>query len=206
MEITRKHSQHLLFPCILISDTNKKLVNIKYFGKAINNMTYFFLSPLKRKQMPLNSRKRVCMDMTVGAVTTSIQTTSVFLLSTQGQLPQWFLLSVLKVKSENVSCSVISDSLLLHGLQPARLLCLWGFSRQEYCSGQPFPSPGALPSPGIEPGSPALQAESLPLEPAREAPVTLIVSIRRKINCFPRLCRGPWKAISRVLFLSHIKC
>ena len=66
--------------------------------------------------MPLNSRKRVCMDMTVGAVTTSIQTTSVFLLSTQGQLLQWFLLSVLKVKSENVSCSVISDSLLLHGL------------------------------------------------------------------------------------------
>ena len=79
-------------------------------------MTYFFLFPLKRKQMPLNSRKRVCMDMTVGAVTTSTQTTSVFLLSTQGQLPQWFLLPVLKVKSENVSCSVISDSLLPHGL------------------------------------------------------------------------------------------
>ena len=79
-------------------------------------MTYFFLFPLERKQTPLNSRKRVCMDMTVGAVTTSTQTTSVFLLSTQGQLPQWFLLSVLKVKSENVSCSVISDSLLPHGL------------------------------------------------------------------------------------------
>ena len=31
-----------------------------------------------------------------------------------------------------------------------------GFSRQEYWSGLPFPSPGDLPNPGIEPGSPAL--------------------------------------------------
>ena len=36
------------------------------------------------------------------------------------------------------------------------------FSRQEYCSGLPFPSPGDLPHSGMEPGSPALQAESLP--------------------------------------------
>ena len=36
-----------------------------------------------------------------------------------------------------------------------------GFSRQEYWSGLPFPSPGDLPDPGIEPGSPALQADSL---------------------------------------------
>ena len=35
-----------------------------------------------------------------------------------------------------------------------------GFSRQEYWSGLPFPSPGDLPDPGIEPGSPTLQAES----------------------------------------------
>ena len=35
------------------------------------------------------------------------------------------------------------------------------FSRQEYWSGLPFPSPGDLPNPGIEPGSPALQADSL---------------------------------------------
>ena len=37
-----------------------------------------------------------------------------------------------------------------------------GFSRQEYCSGLPFPSPGDLPDPGIKPRSPALQADSLP--------------------------------------------
>jgi len=36
-----------------------------------------------------------------------------------------------------------------------------GFFKQEYWSGLPFPSPGELPHPGIEPGSPALQADSL---------------------------------------------
>ena len=40
-----------------------------------------------------------------------------------------------------------------------------GFSRQEYWSGLPFPSPGHLPDPGIEPRSPALQADSLLSEP-----------------------------------------
>ena len=38
------------------------------------------------------------------------------------------------------------------------------FSRQGYWSGWPFPSPGDLPNPRIEPGSPALQADSLPTE------------------------------------------
>ena len=40
-----------------------------------------------------------------------------------------------------------------------------GFSRQEYWSGLPFPSPGDLPNPGIEPTSPALQADALTSEP-----------------------------------------
>ena len=40
-----------------------------------------------------------------------------------------------------------------------------GFSRQEYWSGLPFPSPGDLPDPEIEPRSPTLQADSLPTEP-----------------------------------------
>ena len=39
------------------------------------------------------------------------------------------------------------------------------FSRQEYWSGLPFPSPRDLPNPGIKPGSPALQADALPSEP-----------------------------------------
>jgi len=39
-----------------------------------------------------------------------------------------------------------------------------GSSKQEYWSGLPFPSPGDLPNPGIEPRSPASQADSLPTE------------------------------------------
>ena len=40
-----------------------------------------------------------------------------------------------------------------------------GFSRQEYWSGLPFPTPGELPNPGIEPGSLALQTDALLSEP-----------------------------------------
>ena len=41
-----------------------------------------------------------------------------------------------------------------------------GFSRQEYWNGLPFPSPEDLPDPGIEPGSPALEADALTSEPS----------------------------------------
>ena len=47
-----------------------------------------------------------------------------------------------------------------------------GFSRQEYLNGLPFPSPGDLPNPWIEPGSPALQTDSLPTK-LRGKPWTL---------------------------------
>ena len=53
-----------------------------------------------------------------------------------------------------LTCSVVSDSLRPRELQPARLLCPWRFSRQEYWSGFPCPPPGDLPNPGIEPGLP----------------------------------------------------
>ena len=48
-----------------------------------------------------------------------------------------------------------------------------GFSRQEYWSGLPFPSLGNLPDPGVKPGSPALQADSLPTEALRKLMWTL---------------------------------
>ena len=44
-----------------------------------------------------------------------------------------------------------------------------GFSRQEYWSGLPFPSPGDLPDPGIEPRSPTLQADILTSEPPEKS-------------------------------------
>ena len=62
------------------------------------------------------------------------------------------------------SCSAVSDSATLRTVAyqaspPMR------FSRLEYWSGLSFPSPGVLPDPRIEPGSPALQADALPSEP-----------------------------------------
>ena len=63
-----------------------------------------------------------------------------------------------------LSRSVLSNSFQPHGLQPTRLLCPWGFSRQEYWKGLICSSPGYLPKPTIEPRSPTLQADSLPAE------------------------------------------
>ena len=97
-----------------------------------------------------------------------------------------------------------------------------GFSRQEYWSGLPFPSPGDLPDPGIEPGSSALQVDSLPSEPPGEcvcwrggewlnhrATPTNGCSSRRRTsirNHFPglkfevtRLAFGPERASQRLL-------
>ena len=52
-----------------------------------------------------------------------------------------------------------------------------GFSRQEYWSGLPFPSPGDLPNPGIEPGSPVLQADTLPSEPPGKSGLNVCLGI-----------------------------
>ena len=88
-----------------------------------------------------------------------------------GSLTTWNLDSKSKCpeKSETVSPSVMSDSLQPHGLS-------MGFSRQEYWSGLPFPSPGDLPDPGLEPGSPALQADSLPSQPPRSYALYVLTS------------------------------
>ena len=74
-----------------------------------------------------------------------------------------------------LSLSVVSDSLQPHGAQPTRLLCPWGFSRQEHWSGLPCPPPGDLPNPGTKPRSPALQVDSLPSEPSGK-PLPKIIS------------------------------
>ena len=59
----------------------------------------------------------------------------------------------------SVRCSVVSDSSTPWAAACQAPLSM-GFSRQEYWSGLPFPSPGDIPHPGIEPRSPALQADS----------------------------------------------
>ena len=52
-----------------------------------------------------------------------------------------------------------------------------GLPRQEYWSGLPFPSPGDLPNPGFEPGSPACQADSLPTELRGKLQNTLLICL-----------------------------
>ena len=69
---------------------------------------------------------------------------------------------MLKCHPLSVSHSVVSDSLSPHVICQVPLSV--EFFRQEYWSGLTFPSPGDLPDPGIEPRSPALQADSLPSE------------------------------------------
>ena len=71
----------------------------------------------------------------------------------------------------------MSDSLQPLRLQPSRLLCPWGFSRQEYRSGLPCPPPEDLPNPGIEPRSPALQVDSLSSAPPRKPIVGLLIGL-----------------------------
>ena len=51
------------------------------------------------------------------------------------------------------------------------------FSRQEYWSGLPFPSPEELPHPGIEPRSLALQADALPSEPPGKLAMYIVLSV-----------------------------
>ena len=69
--------------------------------------------------------------------------------------PSPFLQPLLLYSKEKVaqSCATLCNSMDWNSME---------FSRPDYWSGQPFPSPGNLPNPGIEPQSPALQADSLP--------------------------------------------
>ena len=59
----------------------------------------------------------------------------------------------------------MSDSFVTPWIVALQAPLSMGFSRQEYWHGLPFPSPGDLSDPGVEPGSPTLQADALPSEP-----------------------------------------
>ena len=72
------------------------------------------------------------------------------------------LLKLLKVKVKSLSRVRLFVTLWTVAYQASLSM---GFSRQEYWSGLPFPSPGDLPDAGIEPGSPALEADALTSEP-----------------------------------------
>ena len=84
-------------------------------------------------------------------------------------------IKILRLRS--ASHSVVSNFLQPLGCSQTPLSM--GFSRQEYWSGLSFPPPGDLPDPGIEPWSPALQADSLPSEPPEKPKIK---NLAHKIN------------------------
>ena len=76
-----------------------------------------------------------------------------------------FSYTLLKVKVKSLSCVQLFATLCTVAYQAPPSI---EFSRQEYWSGLPFPSPGDFPDPGIEPRSLALQVDTLPSEPPRK--------------------------------------
>ena len=60
---------------------------------------------------------------------------------------------------------------------------VYGILSQEYWTGQSFPFPGHRHNPGIEPGSPALQADSLSFEP-QEKPILQVINLKYKLSLF----------------------
>ena len=85
------------------------------------------------------------------------------------------------------SCLTLCDPM---DLQPARFLCPWDFSRQEYWSGLPFPSLGDLPDPGINCRSPSLQVDSLLSKPPEKpkSPIKEHLFIVSNIMNVPPCC------------------
>ena len=79
-------------------------------------------------------------------------------------------LPLLRVKVESLSCVYL---LVTPWTVAHQAPLSMGFSRQEYWSRVPCPPPGDLPDTGTEPGSPALQADSLPSEPPRKPPAQM---------------------------------
>ena len=69
------------------------------------------------------------------------------------------------------SCQTLLQSLELPGTS------VYGISRQQHWRGLPFPSPGNLPDPGVEPESPALAGRFFTTEPPGKPPCVLHVSI-----------------------------
>ena len=78
-----------------------------------------------------------------------------------------------------------------------------GFSRQEYWSGLPFPSPGDLPDPGIEPGSPTFQADALTSEPPgkpvaqKEEAFSVVKTVKRQWITMSSLKCWAYKELNR---------
>ena len=80
-----------------------------------------------------------------------------------------------------------------------------GFSRQEYWSGLPFPSPGDLPNPRIEPESPALQADAVPSEPPGKSKSDSYHSLQLRRNVIQLISLFFFFLITEVNFIHFCK-
>ena len=115
-------------------------------------------------------------------------------------LRQEIILWIGVIKAFMSTCSVVSDSLLLYGLSPTRLLCPWASpGKNTACSppGLPWPPPGDLPNPGIKPVShvsPALQGDSLPLNYWVQ-PRAFIPNIQFQTVC----CSSEWHSVNSAI-------
>ena len=87
---------------------------------------------------------------------------------------QWNLTLISSLKVKSLSCVRLFVTPWTIAYQAPLSM---GFSRQEYWSGLPFPSPGDLPHPGTEPRSPALQADALPSE-LQGKPISLLIFVK----------------------------
>jgi len=88
-----------------------------------------------------------------------------------------------------------------------------GFSMQGYWSGLPFPSPGDLPDSGIKPGSPTLQADSLPSEPPGKPlgyycilPTDFLSLLLYLLTSFSEQPKGSFKITYQFMSLSYLNC
>ena len=105
----------------------------------------------------------------------------------------WWLGGVVQMEwFSHMSCLTLVTSWTV----ACQALLSMGFSRQDYWSGLPFPSPGDLPDPGIKRRSPALQADSLPTElwwKLQMEAHTQIWDTFRKMSQKDLLVGGPWQ-------------
>ena len=117
------------------------------------------------------------------------------------------------LKHINVGCSVMSDSLQPPWTVPLQAPLSMEFARQEDWSGLPFPSPGYLSDPGIEPTSPALAGEFFTIEPPGKPPTpsrciefSIFLATSRPLFSSPQL-KAPYhlklKNFNHVSFNQH---
>ena len=101
------------------------------------------------------------------------------------------------------SCPTLCDPWTVAHQAPPSM----GFSGQEYWSGLPFPSPGDLPDPGVEPRSPTLQANALTSAPPGK-PVFLKMSVEKKKKytalLYSAVSWSSWENVANVSFVISI--